>query len=86
LIDRAIKNSGQEKVTVLNKMRKDELAYTLDEARASLKKLQDQSRGTEQEREDLGEQKLFIQDRIDKITSSIKELQEPKEKRYVIHD
>jgi len=68
-------------------MRKDELAYTLDEARASLKKLQDQSRGTEQEREDLGEQKLFIQDRIDKITSSLKELQtEPKEKKYVIHD
>jgi len=68
-------------------MRKDELAYSLEEATASLKKLQEQSRGTEEAKEDLGNQKVFIQDRIDKITSSLKELQtEPKEKKYVIHD
>jgi len=65
-------------------MRKDELAYSLEEATASLKKLQEQSRGTEEAKEDLGNQKVFIQDRIDKITSSLKELQtEPKEKNML---
>jgi len=75
LIDRSIKNLEQEKIMVLNKMRKDELAYSLEEARASLKRLHEQSRGTEQEKEELGSQKLYVQDRIDKIATSLKELQ-----------
>jgi len=75
LIDRGIKNLEQEKVTVLNKMRKDELAYSLEEAKASLKKLQEQSRGTEQYKEELGNQKDFVKVRIEKITSSLQDLQ-----------
>jgi len=75
LIDRSIKNLEQEKIMVLNKMRKDELAYSLEEARASLKKLHEQSRGTEQEKEELGSQKLYVQERLEKIASSLKELQ-----------
>jgi len=44
---------------VLNKMRKDELAYSLEEARASLKKLHEQSRGTEQEKRGVRKSKII---------------------------
>jgi hypothetical protein len=78
LIDRSIRNLQQEKITVLNKMRKDELSYSLEEAKQSLKKLQEQSRGTQQEKVDLAGEKVLVQERIDKINLSLQELQTPK--------
>jgi len=39
LIDRSINVLEQEKIMILNKMRKDELEYSLEEAKASLKKI-----------------------------------------------
>jgi len=81
LINMAIKNLEQEKILVLNKMRKDELAYSLEEAKASLKTLQEQTRGTDQQAEEIGNEKLFVKERIDKIEDSLKQFKEKEKEK-----